>query len=235
MPEISRKHFHYSTADQIMRIIQLKDLLSDYGLACVYGSICLAARGCNHYKWTSSTVGKDITPKRNIDFYEKLIAKVKKHFYPLPKNTTSELIKSDSRILSNYINHESVDYVYTSPPYFDCLDYTAYYGKIILNILEMDRQLIRSELIQNFSSYEESMSTVLDELYKVVKEKGKVLFVVGDKKIHGRVINGAEFFNDITPFKKIKIIERVYSGSSSQVFDKLNKTQRKGQIIIWEK
>jgi ubiquinone/menaquinone biosynthesis C-methylase UbiE len=79
------------------------------------------------------------------------------------------------------------------------------------------------------------MSEVLNELYKVVKKGGKVLFVVGDKKVHGKLINGAEFFNDITPFKIINTIERSYTGSSSQVFDKLNKTDRKEQIIVWEK
>jgi DNA modification methylase len=235
MPAAAFKHFHSDSAEQIMRILMLKDSFSDYGMACAYGAICLTARGCNDYKWTSSTVGKDIEPKRKINFYEKLILKVKKHHYPLANSSSARLIKADARKLASHILPSSVDYVFTSPPYFDCLDYTAYYAKIITNILQEDRMQIRNELIQNFSSYEESMSEVLNELYKVVKKGGKVLFVVGDKKVHGKLINGAEFFNDITPFKIINTIERSYTGSSSQVFDKLNKTDRKEQIIVWEK
>lgn len=235
MPSAAVQHFHHKTADEIMRVLEFRNELTDYGLACVYGAISLSARGCNHYKWTSSTVGKDINPKRYINYYEKLLAKIKKHYYPLPYDSKAELVKCDARKISKEIQYESVDYVFSSPPYFDCLDYTAYYGKIIMNILEVDRQMVRSNLIQNFSTYESSMSKVLDELYAVMKEKGKVLFVVGDKKVHGKLISGADFFNDLTPFKVVKTMERSYTGSSSQVFDKLNKTQRKEQIVIWEK
>ncbi|MDC1357723.1 DNA methyltransferase [Pseudomonadota bacterium] len=235
MPENARKHFHKDTANQIMRMLEFKKIFTPYGLACFYGSICLAARGCNHYKWTSSTVGKNIEPKRDINFYDKILGKIKKHFYPLPKKNKAKFFHMDTRKISKNIDVESIDYIFTSPPYFDCLDYTAYYGKIILNILEIKREPIRSSLIQNFSSYEKSMKHVLDELYKVMKDKGKIIFVVGDKKIHGKIINGAEFFNDISPFKNVKTIERKYTGSSSQIFDNINKTSRKEQIIVWEK
>ena len=79
------------------------------------------------------------------------------------------------------------------------------------------------------------MKTVLSELYKVCKKGAKIIFVVGDKKIHGKLINGGEYFNSLSPFKNVKFLERTYSGTSSQVFDKLNNTKRKEQIIIWEK
>ena len=79
------------------------------------------------------------------------------------------------------------------------------------------------------------MQIILNNLHKVLKPGGQVIFVVGDKKIHGKIINGAKFLQDISPFKSIEIIERSYTGTSSQVFDKLNNTERKEQIIIWEK
>jgi hypothetical protein len=207
--------------------------MSDYVKACFLGSICLTARGCNHYLWTSSTVGKDITPKRYINFYEKLEQKIKKHFYPIKND--SKIFNLDARRLSTLIKPESVEFVFTSPPYFDCLDYTAYYAKIIYDILGINRDEIRGNLIQSFKEYENDMKVVLQELYKVCKEGAKVIFVVGDKKIHGKLINGGEFFNSISPFKKVKFLERTYSGSSSQVFDKINNTKRKEQIVIWEK
>ena len=235
MPDKPQKYFHEKTALEIMSLIQFFFDFSHYAKACFYGSICLAARGCNHYQWTSSTVGKDINPKRYINFYDKFLAKISKHYYPLPQNNSSKLIKSDTRNLSKVLNSETIDYVFTSPPYFDCLDYTAYYGKIIMEIFEIDRQKIRSQLIQNFNDYEPSMKIVLNQLYEVVKTGGKVMFVVGDKKIKGNIISGSEFFNDITPFKIIKVLERKYTNSSSQIFDSLNKTKRKEQIVLWEK
>jgi len=231
--ESASKHFHEDTIDEISRVSVFFESMSDYVKACFLGTICLTARGCNHYLWTSSTVGKDINPKRYINFYEKLEQKVKKHFYPLNRNST--IHELDARKLSEKIELDSVDYVFTSPPYFDCLDYTAYYAKIIYDILDFDRMKIREGLIQTFKEYELDMKLVLEELYKVCKNGAKIIFVVGDKKIHGKLINGGEFFNSLSPFKNVKYLERSYTGSSSQVFDKLNDTKRKEQIVIWEK
>ena len=61
------------------------------------------------------------------------------------------------------------------------------------------------------------------------------MFVVGDKKMKNRTTNGGEFFSKLLKHKPNKIIERKYTGSSSQIFDKLNKTERKEQIVIWDK
>lgn len=82
-------------------------------------------------------------------------------------------------------------------------------------------------------SYEEDMRTVLEQLDIVTTEDALMIFVVGDKKVKGGVINGGEFFNHIKEASYIE--ERSYSGSSSQVFDVLNKTDRKEQIVVWDK
>lgn len=234
MPTTASRHFENTSADEISRIATLFSEMSDYVRACFLGTIALTARGCNHYKWTSSTVGKDIEPKRYIDFYQKFKQKVSKHYYP-PKTFRSKIIEGDARKLSDFIEPDSVDFVFTSPPYFDCLDYTAYYAKIVYDILGYNRLEIRDNLIQKFSDYEEDMKVVLAELYKVCKKGARVIFVVGDKKVHGGLINGGEYFNSISPFRNVHFIERSYSKSSSQIFDTLNKTNRKEQIIIWEK
>lgn len=234
MDSRASKHFHKETAHQIMRLSYYFDEMSEYIKACFYGAICLSARGCNWYKWTSSTVGKDINPKRNIDFYAKFIEKTKKHFYP-NKYNNSRVFLYDARKLSDILKPDSVDYVFTSPPYFDCLDYTAYYAKIIYYILGKDRSLVRKDLIQNYTTYENDMKEVLAELEIVCKKGATIIFVVGDKKIHGRVINGGMFFKDISPFKSTDIVEREYKGTSSQIFDSLNRTKRKEQIVVWSK
>ncbi len=235
MPEESLKHFHVDTADEIMRLTRLIDTMSDYVKACFFGSIALSARGCNHYKWTSSTVGKDIVPKNYINFYDKFLQKTKKHFYPISNNLDHKVFQKDSRKLSRYIKPGTIDYVFTSPPYFDALDYTAYYAKIIYNILELDRSAIREDIIQTTKAYKDDMKLVLEEIVKVTHDKSLIIFVVGDKKLKGETINGGVFFSDLLHHQPSEIIERTYSGSSSQIFDSLNKTVRKEQIVVWDR
>lgn len=232
-PEYPASLFHVDSMNEIMRMSTLFEEMSDYVKACFVGAIALTARGCNDYKWTSSTVGKNITPKRYIPFYDKFKLKVKKHFFPISNN--SQVFYNDTRLANTFIPKDSVDFIFSSPPYFDCLDYTAYYAKIVYDILGYDRLQIKDVLIQDFSNYKEDMHKVLLSLHDIMKPKGQVIFVVGDKKIHGKVINGAEFFNEISPFKHVQTIERSYSGTSSQIFDQLNNTSRKEQVIIWEK
>ena len=232
-PEYPKSLFHVESIDQIMRMSRFYEEMSDYVKACYLGSIALTARGCNDYKWTSSTVGKNIEPKRYIPFYAKFKQKCKKHFLPIENN--SQVFYADSRKLLDYIEAESIDFVFSSPPYFDCLDYTAYHARIVYDILGYERIQIRSTLIQNIENYEEDMRTVLNNLNRVLKPNGQVIFVVGDKKIHGKVINGADYFQAISPFSKCEIIERSYTGTSSKVFDEINKTDRKEEIVIWTK
>lgn len=236
MPDMALKHFHQETANEIMKTLKYFDYMSDYLKAAFFGTIALAARGCNHYKWTSSTVGKDINPKRYISFFEKFKEKVRKHH---PKKTfdkiNANVYLKDSRTLSDFIPSKSIDFVFTSPPYFDALDYTAYYGKIIYWILGMDRNEIRKGLIQVVQSYEDDMRQVLKEIIKITKDDAQIVFVVGDKKIGKDVINGGSFFSSLLHHKPNQIIERQYTGTSSQVFDKLNKTSRREQIVIWNK
>lgn len=234
MPPESSKHFHKDTTVEIMKVASCLDEMSEYIKACFFGAIALTARGCNWYKWTSSTVGKDIEPKQYIDFYEKFLYKVKKHFHPTNEKS-AEVELFDSRKISEIIPKNSIDCIFTSPPYFDCLDYTAYYAKIIFPIIGLERSEIRKELIQTFKEYKIDMKMVLDELYKVCKKGASIIFVVGDKKVKGELINGAKFFQEISPFDKVEVLTRKYSNTSSQVFDKLNKTQREEQIIVWTK
>lgn len=235
MPEGPAKSFHEDSANEIMCLKNYFNEMNDFLKGIFYGSIALTARGCNGYVWTSSTVGKNIEPKRYIDFFEKMISKTKKHSkyfndISLPEAT---IFHGDSRHLSDFIKPNSVRYVFTSPPYFDGLDYTAYYGKLIYDIFETDRIEIKKNLIQYVDSYEADMRAVLEQLDIVTADDALMIFVVGDKKVKGGVINGGEFFDAIKPASYIE--ERQYSGSSSQVFDVLNNTERKEQIVVWDK
>lgn len=235
IPKESEKGFHKDTAEQIMRMQEIYDEMSDYMKAIFCGTICVTARGCNNYLWTSSTVGKDIHPKRYINFFDKLKIKTKKHFFTLENDNKVTIHQKDARDLSKYVKVNSIDYVFTSPPYFDALDYTAYYAKFVFPILNIDRLKVKKDLIQSTKTYEKDMNQVLNEILRVTKDNALIIFVVGDKKIGGEIINGGEFFSTMLHHQPTKIIERTYSGSASQVFDVLNKTQRKEQIVIWDK
>lgn len=235
MPEGPAGSFHEQSAKEIMCMKKYYEQMNDFLKGIFFGAIALTARGCNHYMWTSSTVGKNIEPKRYIDFFEKIISKTKKHskhFNDL-NCPDAKIIKGDSRKISDYVKPKSIDFVYTSPPYFDGLDYTAYYGKLIYEMFETDRLEIKKDLIQYVDSYEADMRAVIEELDIVTTDNALIIFVVGDKKVRGGVINGGEFFSNIKSASYIE--ERSYSGSSSQVFDVLNKTSRKEQIVVWDK
>lgn len=229
------KLFHSKTAKEIMTVVPEFKNMSPYVKASFFGAIALSARGCNHYKWTSSTVGKNITPKKYINFYDKFINKVRKHYLEPGGSGKSKIFLKDARSLSKIIKPKTIDYVFTSPPYFDALDYTAYYGRIIYKILGLDHLNIKNQLIQSVKNYENDMKKVFSELIKVTKNDGLLIFVVGDKKVSGNVINGGKFFSKLLHHEPNLIFERSYSNSSSKIFDSLNKTNRKEQIVVWDK
>jgi len=230
-----KKAFHEKTAKEVYALAKEFNKMSEYNRACFLGTIALAARGCNQYKWTSSTVGKDVYPKQYINFYEKFLNKIKKHVHTENHTGTSEIYLHDSRDLLKIIKNNSVDYVFTSPPYFDALDYTAYYGRIVYDLLGKNHLNIKKNLIQRISEYESDMKKVFAEIVRVTKKDGLIIFVVGDKKVKDRIINGGAFFSGLLRHQPNTVIERNYTGSSSQIFDKLNKTNRKEQIVIWDK
>lgn len=235
MPDAPARSFHVNSANEIMSMKKYFPEMNDYLKGVFYGTIALVARGCNDYMWTSSTVGKNIEPKRYIDFFEKFYSKAKKHskYFNSSESPEAHIIHGDSRKLSDYLEPKSINYVFTSPPYFDGLDYTAYYGKLIYEIFETDRVEIKKQLIQYVDTYENDMRAVLNELDKVISDNAIMIFVVGDKKIKKEVINGGDFFSSIK--KASYIEERRYTGTSSQVFDVLNNTDRKEQIVVWKK
>jgi hypothetical protein len=102
-----------------------------------------------------------------------------------------------------------------------------------LSINEGDKYLLRETDIGEYGMFE-GKKVPLDIPF-IFESHYQVVANLGDKKVKGKVINGAEFFNNISPFNTTEIIEREYTGTSSQVFDKINKTNRKEQIIIWTK
>ncbi|MHA1943982.1 MAG: DNA methyltransferase, partial [Candidatus Thorarchaeota archaeon] len=79
MPVSASRYFHSETADQIMRMVSISSDFPPYLLASLYGSICVAARACNGWLWTSTSVGRINKPLRSVDFYSMLLKKSRKH------------------------------------------------------------------------------------------------------------------------------------------------------------
>jgi len=234
MPSQPARYFHKKTADQIMRILSLSDTFSTYLLSSFYGAICLTARACNDWLWTSTSVGRINKPLQNVDFYSTLLRKARKHIGFVIGTPSVAIHTHDSRELSKIVRKKSVDVVYTSPPYFDALDYTGYYTKIVLEILGVDRAEIRDGLIQRYSTYQEEMKSALQSIDVVLRDNAIVIFVVGDRMVRKKLIRGADFFTDIAPWKNPYIVEREYTKTASSLWDKINTTQRKEQVIVWD-
>jgi 16S rRNA G966 N2-methylase RsmD len=228
------KYFHPDTSDQIMRMVQVSRNFSAYLRSALYGAICVAARACNGWLWTSTSIGRVNEPLRRIDFYSTLLRKARKHVEFLNNGPPAKIHTHDTRLIHEIVEEESVDIVYTSPPYFDALDYTSYYSKIVLEILEMDRANVRKGLIQRYSTYREDMREALLAIDRVVHDESIIIFVVGDRKVRGELIRGSDFFSEIAPWEHSNIIEREYTNTASGLWDKINKTQRKEQIIVWD-
>ena len=234
MPDSPSKYFHPDTADQIMRMVQALAGFSSYLLSALYGAICVAARACNGWLWTSTSTGRINEPLRRIDFYSTLSRKVRKHAEFLNNGPLAEIYNHDTRQIHEVVQEKSVDIVYTSPPYFDALDYTNYYSKIVLEILDMDRAAVRKGLIQRYSTYRDDMEKALIAIDRVVHNESLIIFVVGDRKVRGKLIRGSDFFTDIAPWDNSYIVEREYTNTASGLWDKINRTQRKEQIIVWD-
>lgn len=234
MPDSPARYFHPDTADQIMRMVQASAGFSSYLLTALYGSICVAARACNGWLWTSTSTGRVNEPLRRIDFYSTLSRKARKHAEFLNNGPPAEIHAHDTRQIHEVVQEKSVDIVYTSPPYFDALDYTNYYSKIVLEILDMDRATVRKGLIQRYSTYRDDMENALKAIASVVHDESLIIFVVGDRKVRGKLIRGSDFFTDIAPWDNSYIVEREYTNTASSLWDKINRTQRKEQIIVWD-
>ncbi len=234
MPTSPSKYFHPRTSEQIMRLIAVSDGFSEFLLSVLYGSVCVAARACSGWKWSSTSVGKISDSLRDVDFYSILMRKMKKHIDFVCGSPTATIHCHDTRRLSDVISKASVDVVYSSPPYFDALDYTGYYSRIVLEILGVDRSSIRRGLIQRYSTYREDMIVSLEAIDRALVDDGLVVLVVGDRKVNGRLIKGAEFLAEIAPWENPYVVERSYSSTASSIWDKINKTHRKEQVIIWD-
>jgi len=98
----------------------------------------------------------------------------------------------------------------------------------------VDRANIREGLIQRYSTYKEDMTKALQSIDQVLHDESLVIFVVGNRMVRKKLIRGSDFFTEIAPWSDPYIVEREYTKTASGLWDKINVTQRKEQVIVWD-
>lgn len=116
----------------------------------------------------------------------------------------STLLLGDLR-MTPPIASGSVDVVITSPPYANTMDYYLYH-KQRMNVLGFDFKLVQSQEIgsrHQFSSRKDSIEqwnldyTIgLEQVLRMLKQGGKAWIIIGDSRIAGVKVDGAELTLD---------------------------------------
>lgn len=141
----------------------------------------------------------------------KMIEKVKRMYTnSFPLVSKGEVIKGDARKIP--LRDSSVDVVISSPPYYSTIDYIES-NKLRLAILgfeDVERELLKRELIQQEKTYIDEMKKVGLEIRRVLKPASLCVFVLGDFPKSNHVINTAENISELYSelgFKTHAIIE----------------------------
>lgn len=189
-------------------------------------------------------------PKPPVE-YKNSISKLKEKIIRMYKDYpdfkfTPTIYHGDSRNTSQ-IEDKSIDCIITSPPYYDTLDYVSS-NKLRLYFSGIDDNAqfkLKDELIQNKNSYINEMIRIGIELKRVLKDNGKIAFVLGDvhygKKSKNTALDVSEIYKEKGLFKTIDIIDDsipaskttiVKYGGESAISQKKEKLDR---ILILEK
>lgn len=152
---------------------------------------------------------------------------------PNYKNSFHRIFNADSRDTTSLIPSETVDHVFTSPPYLNNFDYAdrtrleLYFFGEAKNWGEISEK-IRTKLITSATTQisrndpryrlseglEKACPDVFDFLHKSVSELGKIRLTHGGKKSYDHLVSG--YFNDM--LKIITEVFRVLKSDSKAIF-----------------
>ncbi len=183
-------------------------------------------------------------PKPQTEYREvipRMIAKVTRMYKDEIKLKSNSTILH-SNILNSKIKKGSIDKIISSPPYYNTLDYVSA-NRVRLWFSGSDNEaqnILKSQLFQHKNKYLEDMLKVGKVLYKTLKDKGLILFVLGDVHVGNKTIETAEnisaLYSDIgfnteaiikdhIPAEKTTIVK--YGGK-----DSINKKKEKFDKIL---
>ncbi|MCK4456701.1 MAG: hypothetical protein KAW39_03075 [Thermoplasmata archaeon] len=189
----------YYDPKTLAEILLLRDLMIEDDQHFLLGCLLGIAHG-HRPQYLSVRTGYIIpympSPKPEAQYrsvVDALIRKAKRTYRtPFALKTSGKIIQADSRKLP--LEDDSVDAVISSPPYFDTLDYVSS-NKLrlaLMGIYGEDQEKLRTDLMQNRSTYIRQMETVGTELLRVLRRGSFCVLVLGDVHGSGRSLRTAD-------------------------------------------
>jgi len=201
IPDWVKEFYHEKT---LIEIITLRDNLLKNNKYFLLG--CLLGIVHGHRKQhLSIQTGYIIpylpNPKPPIEYREvipRMIQKVKRMYKDdFPESNNSIILNEDCRNLS--IKSKTIDVILTSPPYYHTLDY-VHTNRLRLwfaGINFEDQKKLTNILIQQRHSYLNEMKLVGNELKRVLKDDGLIVFILGDVHFGKNSLNTAEDISNL--------------------------------------
>lgn len=216
LDELDRKASVFYSKKTFQQILALKEVLADYDsieanftralvLGILHGkpSSALSLR-CSHSYSMSPSYVKRYAKKHGLrrptkDVFCEIRARAKMILKDNLPSIRGTAFCEDSRKLS--LPDESVDLIFTSPPYFNTQTY-AWCNWIRLWFLGYDYRTVRKSLFESGSeqAYTDFMQKSLNELYRVLKKGGRCFIVAGDVllgRTNKRIVNTIEFLTPL--------------------------------------
>ena len=141
------------------------------------------------------------------------------------------------------IKDSSIDLVITSPPYANTMDYYLYH-KQRMNILDFDFKKVQQNEIgsrHEYSSKKEGkekwfddFQVTLSNISQKVKNKGEMIFVMGDSQIAGELIDASKMVRESAKNLSLKfeILESYPMAGKSRYFNRAFQAKNKHEHIL---
>lgn len=141
------------------------------------------------------------------------------------------------------IDNNSIDLVITSPPYANTMDYYLYH-KQRMNILDFDFKKVQQAEIgsrheysskkENKEKWFQDFQTTLSKISEKVKNKGEMIFVIGDSQIAGELVDASEMVKISAKNLKLsfEVLESYPMAGKSRYFNKAFQAKNKYEHIL---
>lgn len=194
---------------------------------------------------------KNVSAEYAIDLFVKRLESAIELYRYLKRDAKildkSKALLLDSKDCEDFLDKESIDLVFTSPPYPNTYDYYLYH-KHRMNWLEYDVKYSMNMEIgsrREFSSlkrpkekFDSDMLDILRSVEKTVKYDGHIILVMGDGRIQGVKYDAKENMELLGKQLGWKLVEYSYTflDETSRSFQKSYRTKgKKEHILVFQK
>lgn len=250
IPQWVKEYYHLDT---LREIFYLRDRFKQDGRFFLLGCLLGISHG-HRPQHLSIRTGYIIPyipkPKPEViykDTVNKLREKVRRMYKDCPVIECPTFINYGDSRKTDFIKTGSIDWVISSPPYYDTLDYvSANKLRLFLSgVDDLSQTELKGELIQNKTTYLVEMVNVGLEMKRILKPSGKIAFVLGD--VHygntskNTAIEVSKIYEESGLFKTIDIIDDLIPASKTTIVKYggeekiLQKKEKLDRILILEK